>query len=190
MLSLIHIYRQRDTIYLKTMGTRIKWTPNKIKVHCHTQPVHQSRGTRNPNVKPVPDIRRRSTFIATIESCINETYHDTIKLTPYETQFERRPTRVWERYINQEVSGDSISDNHQIFIKINMKRVKHANKMNEANKTTKFKIGDLVLIRTYCQSYAVQRKIVKFCELYCGPYKVRQVLGEATYCLLYTSRCV
>ena len=103
------------------------------------------------------------------------------ELKPYETQFERRPTRVWESYINQEVSGDSISDNHQIFIKMNMKRVKHANKMNEANKTTKFKIGDLVLISTYCQSDAVQRKNDKFCELHCGPYKVRQVLGEATY---------
>ena len=123
--------RLRDTIYLKTMGKRIKWIPNTTKVHWHTQLVHQSRGARKPILKPVPGIRRRSTFIATIESCINETCHITIELTPYETQFERRPTRVWERYINQEISGDSISDNHQIFVKMKMKREKHANKIND-----------------------------------------------------------
>ena len=128
-----------------------------------------------------------SRFITTIEICINETYHDTIELTPYEAQFGRRPTRIWEKYINQEVSGDSIPDDHQIFVKMKMKREKHANKMNEANKTTKFKIGDLVLIRTYCQSDAVQRKIDKICELYSGPYKVKQVLGKATYILVECS---
>ena len=33
----------------------------------------------------------------------------------------------------------------------------------------------------------MQKKIDKFCELYCGPYKVKQVLGEATYILVECS---
>ena len=64
------------------------------------------------------------------------------------------------------------------------KREKHAKKINEASKTTKFQIGDLLLIRTYYQSDAVQRKIEKFCKLYSGPYKVWQILGESTYTLV------
>ena len=124
-----------------------------------------------------------SRFIATIDSCINETYHDTIELTPYDAQFGRRPARIWEKYLNPEVHEHRITDNHQIFVKMKMKREKHAKKMNEDNKITKFKTGNLVLVRTHCQSDAMQKKIDKFCELYCGPYKVKQVLGEATYIL-------
>ena len=125
-----------------------------------------------------------SQFIATIESCINETYHETIEITSYEAQLGRKPTRVWDRYINKEITGDCRTDSQQIFVKMKMKRENRANKMNENIKTTKFKVGDLVLIRTYCQSDTIQRKINKFCELYSGPYKVKQILGEATYTLV------
>ena len=56
--------------------------------------------------------------------------------------------------------------------------------MNESNKTTKFEIGDLVLIRTYTQSDATQKRIEKFCELFSGPFKISQILGESTYVLV------
>ena len=105
----------------------------------------------------------------------------------YEAQFGRRPGLIWEKYLNQEIHEHSITNNHQIFVKMKLKREKHAKKVNEDNKITKFKRGDLVLVRTYCQSDAMQKKTDKFCELYCGPYKVKQVLGEATYILVECS---
>ena len=91
-----------------------------------------------------------SRFVTTIESCINETFHETIEITPYEAHLGRRPTRVWEKYIDKEVTGDCQPDKNQIFVKMRTKREKQAKKINEDNKTTKFEIGDLVLIRTYC----------------------------------------
>ena len=125
-----------------------------------------------------------SRFVTLIESCINDTYHDTIELTPYEAQLWKKPTRVWEKYIDKEVLGDRVSDRYETFVKMKDKREKHAWKINETNRRTIFKVGDLVLIRTYCQSDAVQWTINKFCELYCGPYKIKQVLGDAMYILV------
>ena len=63
-----------------------------------------------------------SRFVTIIESCINETYHDTIELTPYEAQFGKKPTRVWEKYIDKDVFGDRVSDKYEIFVKMKEKR--------------------------------------------------------------------
>ena len=117
-----------------------------------------------------------SRYVTTIESCINETFHETIEITPYEAHLGKKPTRIWEKYVDKEILGECQTDNSQIFVRMRNKREKQAKKCNEANKI-RFEIGDEVLIRTYCQSDAVQRRIDKFCELYSG-------------CLLYTSRCV
>ena len=40
-----------------------------------------------------------SKFINTIECCINEVYHDTIEVTPYEAHHGRKPNRVWENFL-------------------------------------------------------------------------------------------
>ena len=76
------------------------------------------------------------------------------------------------------------ADHNQIFVKMKEKREKQAKLCNETKTITKFKIGEKVLIRTYYQSDAIQKRIEKFCELYCGPYKVHRILGDATYLLV------
>ena len=108
----------------------------------------------------------------------------TIEVTPYEAQLGKKPTRVWEKYINKDVLLVKGVDHNQIFIKMKEKREKQAKLCNETKTITRFNIGEKVLIRTYHQSDAVQKRIEKFCELYCGPYKVHQILGEATYLLV------
>ena len=130
-------------------------------------------------------IRDRSKFINTIECCINEVYHDAIEVTPYEAQHGRKPNRVWERFIkgNAESKDESV-DIHQIFVRIKQKRERHAKRVNETCKLTKFQLGDLVLVRTHYQSDATQRKFEKFCELYAGPFKIKEVLGESTNVLV------
>ena len=75
-------------------------------------------------------------------------------------------------------------DSHQIFVRIKQKRERHAKQVNEACKMTKFRLGDLVLVRTHYQSDAMQKRIEKFCELYTGPFKIKDVLGESTYVLV------
>ena len=112
-----------------------------------------------------------SRYVPIVESCINETYHETIEVTPYEAQLGKKPTRAWEKYINKDMLLVKGVDHNQIFIKMKEKREKQAKLCNEIKTITKFKIGEKVLIRTYHQSDAVQKRIEKFCELYCGPYK-------------------
>ena len=46
-----------------------------------------------------------SRFVTTIESCINKTFYETIEITPYEAHMGRKPTRIWENYIDKEISG-------------------------------------------------------------------------------------
>ena len=116
-----------------------------------------------------------------IDSCINEVYHDTIEVTPYEAHLGKKPTRAWKKYLDQDIIGVEKTDNSKIFMKIKKKREKQAKLINESKPITKFEVGEKVLIRTYYQSDAIQKKIDTFYELYSGPYRI---------CLLYTSRCV
>ena len=125
-----------------------------------------------------------SRYVPIIESCINETYHETIEVTPYEAQLGKKPTRVWEKYLDKDVLQVKGADHNQIFVKMKEKREKQAKLCNESKTITKFQIGEKVLIRTYYQSDAIQKRIEKFCELYCGPYKVHRILGDATYQLV------
>ena len=101
-----------------------------------------------------------SRFVTTIESCINEKFHETIEITPYEAHLGRKPTRVWEKYIDKEVTGYCQPDKNQILVKMRMKREKQAKKINEDNKTTKFEVGDLVLIRIIRRHPAANRQIL------------------------------
>ena len=120
-----------------------------------------------------------SKFINTIECCINEVYHETIEVTPYEAHHGRKPSRVWEKFIKENCdTKEETVDSHQIFVRIKRKRERHAKRVNEANKMTRFQVGDLVLVRTHYQSDAMQRRIEKFCELYTGPFKIKDIVGD------------
>ena len=43
------------------------------------------------------------------------------------------------------------------------------------------------MVRPHYQSDAIQRRIEKFCELYTGPFRIKDVVGESTYVLV--DRC-
>lgn len=38
-------------------------------------------------------------YLSTVETIINESYHDTIEITPHEALREEKPTRFWEKWI-------------------------------------------------------------------------------------------
>ena len=40
-------------------------------------------------------------WVEEIETILNESYHDTIEVTPYEALLGRKPTRLWEKWIPQ-----------------------------------------------------------------------------------------
>lgn len=51
-----------------------------------------------------------------IETCLNQTYHDTIEVTPYILQFRKKPEHIWKKYIDKEVLEKGTTVN-EIYIK-------------------------------------------------------------------------
>lgn len=58
-----------------------------------------------------------------------------------------------------------ITDRRTIFQRIKEKGEKNVKKINERNKTTKFNLDELVLVKTYHISDASNRTTSKFCNL-------------------------
>lgn len=119
-----------------------------------------------------------------IELCINETYHETIGMTPHEAQYGEKPQRSWTKFIDQNIiKNDQKTDPAEIYLRIKEKRQKAADKENQRTKFTTFEVEDKVLLRTSPRSDALNKVIAKFCDLYEGPYVVKERIGPATYLL-------
>ena len=87
-----------------------------------------------------------ATYIKIIKACLNETYQDTIKITPHEAQFSTKPTRDWERYIDPIVINTDRVDLSKLQLRIKEKGEREAARINKLNKITTFEVGDQVLI--------------------------------------------
>jgi transposase InsO family protein len=123
-------------------------------------------------------------YLKIIETCLNETVHETTQTTPYAAQFGEPPKREWRQYIDMEViKEEPVIKQQDIFLRIKNKREREAHKFNQKHKITKFNVGDLVLVKAYHLSDAMNKIVSKFCELYEGPYRIRTVLSTSTYVL-------
>ena len=121
-------------------------------------------------------------YVKIVERCINETYHDTIEITPYEAQWGLKPKRAWESYVDRELMREDMKNYHsELYQKIKGKGEWRARKKNEESNKLKFNVGDLILIKTNPISDVLNKVTAKFCELYEGPYKVTSIKREATY---------
>jgi hypothetical protein len=128
-------------------------------------------------------------YLKVIEVCLNETVHETIQTTPYAAQFGKPPKREWKQYVDLDiVKEEPIAKHQDIFLRIKTKREKEARKLNQKNKITKFELGDLVLVKAYQMSDALNKIVSKFCELYEGPYRIKKILSASTYVLEYTDQ--
>lgn len=128
-----------------------------------------------------------ATYINIIKTCLNETYHETIRMTAHEAQFGKKPTRAWERYTDPIVNNRDKIDLNKIQLRIREKGERQANRLNKLNKITQFEVGEWVLIRAHHASDAMQNIIAKFCALYEGPYENARKFGNSTYELVECS---
>ena len=174
------------------------------------------------NLQLIPNLRTRKAHkmgyvYKNNKGMSNETYQDTIKVTPYEAQFGTKPGRHWEKYLDPIVINNESVDIEKLQLRIKERGERQAARINKLSKITAFEVGDQVLIRTHKLSDATQNIIGKFCALYEGPYTITRKVGSDTYqiqddvnsssirgifntrqkkqrnydtCLLYTSRCV
>lgn len=122
-----------------------------------------------------------ATYISTIETCLNEVYQETIKMTPHEAHFGQKPKRKWEKFLDDSTKEEGRTDPREIYSRIRESRSKQAEKLNQKLKLSEFQNGEKVLVRTYYPSDAAKNIISKFCELYEGPYLIKNKLGKATY---------
>lgn len=120
--------------------------------------------------------------LKTIEACINESYHETIEMTPHQAHFGQPPIRSWTKYIDQDlIMPERDADTQEIYLKIKTKRQKEAEKVNRRMTLTEFQLGEKVLLRNTAISDAVNKIIAKFCDLYEGPYVIVRKFGRSTY---------
>ena len=112
-------------------------------------------------------------WIEEIETIFNESYHDTIEVTPHEALFGNKPSRIWEKLILQ-IDSIKIPSNQSEFIQITRERIKtkgekrNARVNRDKNELT-FQPGDLVLVKACNVANAAAGKVAKFLALYEGP---------------------
>lgn len=124
-----------------------------------------------------------------IEKCVNKSYHETIETTPHEAQFGEKPSRSWTKLLDKDIVTIEPNNNTtDIYLRMKTKRQKAIDKVNERSEITIFRVGEKVLLRTNPISDAISKVVVKFCDLYEGPYIIKEKIGDATYILAFIDR--
>ncbi|OXU20056.1 hypothetical protein TSAR_001624 [Trichomalopsis sarcophagae] len=126
-------------------------------------------------------------WIPFIESCLNESYHDTTEFTPLELQTGKRPSRFWENLVTVPQRTDLLYAEKLALVnsRIKIKGDTRAAKINSSRSLKMYAIGDKVLAYACYFSNASSQVSVKFMSLYEGPYIVCAVYNECTYKIAY-----
>ena len=89
-------------------------------------------------------------WLEEIETILNESYHDTIEITPYEALLGKRPMRLWEKRIVQTLSNN-IQDRSEIIRmirdKIRTKCERRNERINKIKMGLTFRPGEQVLVK-------------------------------------------
>ena len=88
-------------------------------------------------------------YTETITTIMNETYHDTTGYTPLELHFNKKPTRIWERYIKIQ-NNDDVPYERKLFLareKMHGSLKKRANKKNKNRVHKTYEIGEKILLK-------------------------------------------
>ena len=126
-------------------------------------------------------------WIGEIETILNESYHETTKITPHEALRGQRPRRIWERWIPQAEYNTNRNDRTEL-IRIIRERIRNEGERRKArlNKDKiglTFQPGDLVLVRACNVANTAAGKVAKFLALYEGPYRIKEKIARNTYIL-------
>jgi hypothetical protein len=116
---------------------------------------------------------------------MNNTHNDTTEFTPMEAHFDKKPERVWDKWlgIGEETNSGEIADKlERIRGNIIRKGKMRAERKKKKDKrqATDFKIGDKILVRTNPMSDKQKGIYHGFMALYEGPYKISEFRGPAT----------
>lgn len=121
--------------------------------------------------------REWDTKLIDIEKYINETPNTVTKIPPIIVMKNKLPDRPWQREMK------SSQEIHRIIrTRVQKKAEKYKKKMNsKIKRKTKFKEGDLVIIRRHRVTNLRKNICKKLVYPYDGPYRISKVIGNNTY---------
>lgn len=130
--------------------------------------------------------KRWTNHVELVQNIINQTYHSTTEFTPVEIFLNKKPDRIWKKYIYIDNGGKEIPYEQKLYlVKENVvKNRKKANEnINKNREEISYQKGDLVTVKARNKSDALEGKISKFFDIYYGPFKIKETIGKYSYIL-------
>lgn len=120
--------------------------------------------------------------IRTIEDVINCTYNHSIGMTPYQAMYNEPPVRLWDDiFPNYDCIDEPNNDiSQQIRARLDIRKEKIVS-CESGFRNEGFKVNDNVLVKSNVQSKKLRSRCKKLCQLYDGPYVVKEIKGCNTY---------
>ena len=88
----------------------------------------------------------------------------------------------WQHYLPEEVLVNYKPEVIKFAVEEHLnKKSRKQEKKNLKNKITKFKVNDLVLIKSHIKSSKQKNITSKLTDIYIGPYQINKILGDSTY---------
>ena len=114
-----------------------------------------------------------------IQEIINKSYHDTIEFTPYELHWNKKPNKMWAKWLQRKDKKSEMSHEEKINVaEENMKKKgeKRKKEFNNKNKNQLLILngGDEVLLKANNISDNEKKEISKFFTKYEGPYVIKK----------------
>lgn len=118
-----------------------------------------------------------------IMNCINNTVHESTGEVPSVVHFNLHPERPWQKILK---CPEDVQMSRELFLRNTAERLKiQAAKREKRIKGKRFhrplRLGELVLVRKPAISDPSGKVYAKFANLYKGPYKIIEVLGNNSY---------
>lgn len=130
-------------------------------------------------------------YVERIQTCLNETTHETTEFTPVELHLNKKPERLWKKWIQSDTDTNEISHTEKLCLareRIIHKGRQRKQRHDQQKKFSEFNEGEEVLVIANNISNNENRQIAKFFSIYEGPYEIHRKVGEATYLLTHRNK--
>ena len=122
-------------------------------------------------------------WIKIMESCMNETHHDTTEFTPTELHSNKKPKQAWKNWLNFPPHGPESNYERKLetaIKNISKKGLTRAAKSNEWHPLMALK-DDVVLVKAINESDPKKKILKEFLQICEGPYQIKKQIRPGTF---------